>query len=60
MSGGSRGGRWDNQTWCESLTLLGAGAPDSYPQHHAKFDVQESEFRKGAEFMGRYIADYLK
>ena len=40
--------------------VLGAGAPDSYPQHHAKFDVQESEFRKGAEFMGRYIADYLK
>ena len=40
--------------------VLGAGAPDSYPQHHAKFDVQESEFRKGTEFMGRYIADYLK
>lgn len=40
--------------------VLGAGSPDSYPQHHAKFDVKESEFRKGAEFMGRYIADYLK
>ncbi len=39
--------------------VLGAGAPDAYPQHHAKFDVKESEFRKGAEFMGRYIADYL-
>ena len=39
--------------------VLGAGAPDAYPQHHAKFDVKESEFRTGAEFMGRYIADYL-
>ena len=40
--------------------VLGAGSPDSYPQHHAKFDVKESELRKGAEFMGRYIVDYLK
>lgn len=39
--------------------VLGAGTPDSYPQHHCKFDVKESEFRKGAEFMGRYIVDYL-
>ncbi len=40
--------------------VLGAGAPDAYPQHHSKFDVKESEFRKGSEFMGRYIVDYLK
>ena len=39
--------------------VLGAGTPDSYPQHHCKFDVKESEFRKGAEFMGRDIVDYL-
>lgn len=42
--------------------VLGAGKSDeyNYPQHHAKFDVEESEFRKGSEFMARYIADYLK
>ena len=42
--------------------ILGAGKAGeyNYPQHHAKFDIQETEFRKGAEFMGRYIADYLK
>ncbi len=42
--------------------VLGAGKTDeyNYPQHHAKFDIEETEMRKGAEFMGRYIADYLK
>lgn len=40
--------------------VLGAGSLDAYPQHHAKFDIKETEMRKGAEFIGRYIADYLQ
>ena len=40
--------------------VLGAGSPDAYPQHRAKFDIKESELRKGAEFIDRYIADCLK
>lgn len=42
--------------------ILGAGKPEeyNYPQHHCKFQLEESSFRKGAEFMGNYIVDYLK
>ena len=42
--------------------ILGAGKKDeyNYPQHHCKFDLQEDSFRKGSEFMTRYVLDYLK
>lgn len=42
--------------------LLGGGIPGAeiYPQHHAKFDVDESAFRKGTEFMVNYVCDFLK
>lgn len=42
--------------------ILGAGSKDhyNYPQHHCKFDLVESSFRKGAEFMARYVTDFLK
>ena len=31
-----------------------------WPQHHAKFDIDEDELRKGCEFLVRYALDYLK
>lgn len=42
--------------------VLGGGRPDgySYPQHHPKFDIMETELRKGGEFMARYVMDYLQ
>ena len=42
--------------------ILGGGKPgeEMYPQHHAKFDVDEKSFRKGAEFMARYAMHFLK
>lgn len=39
--------------------LGGAVDENAYPQHHPKFDIDESAFRKGAELMVRYMADYL-
>lgn len=42
--------------------ILGAGSKTeyNYPQHHPKFCLEESTFRKGSEFMTRYVIDYLK
>jgi len=42
--------------------ILGAGKKEeyNYPQHHCKFDLEEGAFRKGSEFMTRYVCDYLK
>ena len=42
--------------------VLGGGKPDTenYPQHHAKFDIDEKALRKGAEFMTRYALDFLR
>lgn len=41
--------------------ILGAGKKDEtiYPQHHCKFDIDETAFRKGSEFMTRYALDFL-
>ena len=42
--------------------ILGGGkhGVENHPQHHAKFDVDEKAFRKGAEFMTRYVINFLK
>lgn len=42
--------------------ILGAGKADApiYPQHHCKFDLDETAFRKGAEFMTRYALYFLR
>ena len=42
--------------------ILGGGKLDEeiYPQHHAKFDLDEKSFRKGAEFMAKYAMHFLK
>lgn len=42
--------------------VLGGGKIDekTYPQHHSKFDVDEKAFRKGSEFMTRYVMNFLK
>ena len=41
--------------------VLGAGKKGEtiYPQHHCKFDVDESALRKGSEFMTRFAIDFL-
>lgn len=42
--------------------ILGGGISGGvfYPHHHPKFDVAESAFRKGAEFMVNYALDFLQ
>lgn len=42
--------------------ILGAGSSSdyNYPQHHCQFDLIEDSFRKGSEFMTRYVIDFLK
>ena len=42
--------------------VLGAGKKGEtvYPQHHCKFDLDETAFRKGSEFMVRFAIDFLK
>lgn len=42
--------------------ILGAGKKgiENYPQHHSKFSLEETSFRKGSEFMTRYIVNFLK
>lgn len=43
--------------------ILGAAQEDEsgtvYPQHHPKFQLAEDAFRKGSEFMVRYVINYL-
>lgn len=41
--------------------ILGGGIPgrEVYPQHHPKFDIDESALRKGSEFLVRYSLDFL-
>lgn len=42
--------------------ILGVGKKgvQNYPLHHSKFDVRESVFKKGSEFMVRYVCNFLK
>ena len=41
--------------------ILGGGIPgrEVYPQHHPKFDIDESVLRGGSEFIVRYVSDFL-
>lgn len=42
--------------------ILGGGkhGEEVYPQHHPKFDVDESALRKGSEFMTQFAVNFLK
>ncbi len=45
------------------MAFLGGMNPDKdivYPQHHCKFDVDETALRKGYEFVARYVLDFLQ